>query len=338
MRRLPVRLRLALWHSLLVVAVVTIMGVFLLTVRQVRGNWLLLAVALIAIAVLSFAGSYWFASRMLGPVSEITRVAKQIAATGRLQERVVVPPAQDELRELASTLNEMLERLERNVRRQRQFLADASHELRGPLMVIRGNLDLLQMDLPAQDRKASAREASEEAERMARLVSDLLFLAEEDAHERMQSEPVLLHEVVLEVWQRALTLDMGAHELELACNEPGAVLGDRHRLTQLVWNLVENALRYTDAGGRITVCLRNTGQESVLAVSDTGIGIPAEHIPHLFERFYRVDRARSKEESSTGLGLPIVKQVVEAHGGRIDVQSELGAGSTFTVTLPTHTM
>ena len=251
------------------------------------------------------------------------------------QVRVFSQSDDHELRELASTLNEQLARLERNVRRQRQFLADASHELRGPLMVIRGNLDLLQMDLPPEERKAAAREASEEAERMAHLIGDLLFLAEEDAHDRIQSEPVPFQEIVFEVWQRAANLDAGAHELLFERNDEAIILGDRYRLTQMLWNLVENALRYTDPGGRVSVRSSNTGPHVELIVSDTGIGIPAEHTELLFERFYRVDRARSRNESSTGLGLPIVKQVVEAHGGHISVQSELGAGSSFTVVLPT---
>ncbi len=243
-------------------------------------------------------------------------------------------PQGAELRELAAAFNEILARLEQNVRRQRQFLADASHELRGPLMVIRGNLDLLQMDLPAEERRAAAREAAEEAERMARLIADLLFLAEEDAHDRLESRPVALEDVVGEVWQRATTVDAGRHTLTLKCNEPAVVLGDRHRLTQMLWNLIENALHYTDAGGRVTVCSRLRDRVVELTVADTGIGIPAEHIPRLFERFYRVDRQRSRTESSTGLGLPIVKQVAEAHGGSVRVESRLGAGSTFVVVLP----
>lgn len=249
-------------------------------------------------------------------------------------DRLIPGPQDQELRALAAAFNDLLARLEQNVRRQRQFLADASHELRGPLMVIRGNLDLLQMDLPPAEAKAAAREAADEAERMARLIADLLFLAEEDAHERLQSQPVALAEVVAEVWQRATTVDGGAHTLALSCNDPAVVLGDRHRLTQMLWNLVENALRYTDPGGRVTLCSRALGHVVEITITDTGIGIPAEHIPRLFERFYRVDRARTRDQSSTGLGLPIVKQVAEAHGGSVRVESRLGEGSTFIVTLP----
>ena len=330
--RLPARLRLALQHSLAPVILAAVSGAVLLALGMVGWPVALAAVALTGGCVL--AVNYWLVGLTLGPIAEITRVARQIAATGRLEDRVPLPPAHDELQELVNTLNAMLARLERNVLRQRRFLADASHELRGPLMVIRGNLDLLQMDLPADERKAGAREAAEEADRMARLVGDLLFLAEEDAHERLQSEPVHLEDIVAEVWQRACSLDVDVHEMVLACNEPVVVLGDHYRLTQMLWNLVENALRYTNEGGRVTLCSRLSGEQVELTIADTGIGIPAEHIPHLFERFYRVDRARLRVETSTGLGLPIVKQVAEAHGGEVRVTSQLGAGSTFTVLLP----
>lgn len=293
-----------------------------------------LGIAGLAAVLLALLGSWWLMGRALQPIVEVTRVAKRIAATGQVEERVAVPAARDELYELASTLNEMLARQEQTVRRQRQFMVDASHELRGPLMVIRGNLDLLQMDMPSEDRRASAREATEEAERMAHLVGDLLFLAERDAHERLDSQPVALNEVVDQIWQRVCGLDAGKHELVLECNEPAIVVGDPYRLGQMIWNLVDNALRYTNPGGQVRLCLRNHGQVAELAVTDTGIGIPAAHLPHIFERFYRVDRARSRNESSTGLGLPIIKQVAETHGGQVRVHSEAGIGTAFTVALP----
>ncbi len=341
-RRLNARLRLGLWFSLfqflatlLIAALLMLVGRSLGLIDGTLPDALgLLGIAALAAMLITLASSRWLTAHALRPIVEVTRVAKRIAATGQVGERVAVPPAHDELFELTTTLNEMLERLDQTVRRQRQFLADASHELRGPLMVIRGNLDLLQMDLSAEDRRASAAEASEEAERMARLVGDLLFLAEQDAHERLDSAPVALNEVVAEVWQRACTLDAGRHQLVLECNEPAVVLGDRYRLSQMLWNLVDNALRYTNPGGSVRLCLRNLGQVAALTVADTGISIPAEHVPHIFERYYRVDRARSRNESSTGLGLPIVKQVAEAHGGQVRVHSEPGVGTTFTVALP----
>jgi two-component system OmpR family sensor kinase len=301
------------------------------TLRATR-RLLLLAAAGAALA--SLVGGWWLTGRALGPVAEVTRVARRIAATGQFEQRLAVPPARDELGELTATFNEMLARLEKTFDHQREFLADVSHELRGPLMVIRGNLDLLKLDLPDGERQESAREATEELERMTRLVADLLFLAEVDAQEMVHHEPVALHEVVSEVWTRARELDAGAHELVVDRNDPLTVRGDRHWLGQVLWNLVENALRYTPAGGRVTLALSRHGPVAELMVADTGPGIAAEHLPRLFERFYRVDRTRSRQQGGTGLGLAIVQQVVQAHGGQVRVRSQPGEGSTFTIALP----
>ena len=296
----------------------------------------LLAVAAGGAALAGLVGVWWLTARALGPIAEVTRVARQIATTGQFERRIAAPPARDELGELAATFNDMLARLERTFRRQREFLADASHELRGPLMVIRGNLDLLNMELPENERRESVGEAIEEVERMSRLASDLLFLAEVEARQVVEQEPVALDDVVADVWERAKGLDAGSHELLLARSDPTTVRGDRERLEQLLWNLVENALRYTPAGGRVTVSLRADGQVAELAVADTGVGVPPEHLPRIFDRFYRVDPARSRKQGSTGLGLAIVRQVAEAHGSRVRVHSKPGEGTTFTVVLPLH--
>jgi signal transduction histidine kinase len=201
-------------------------------------------------------------------------------------------------------------------------------------MVIRGNLDLLRLGLPEEERRASVREASEEVERMSRLAADLLLLAEADAEEIVEREPVSLDSVVRAAWERARHVDGGAHEVRLSRAEPSTVLGDHTRLDQLVWNLVENALRYTPAGGRVEIDLVRQEGEVLLVVSDTGVGIPAEHLPRIFERFYRVDKARSKSNGGTGLGLAIVRSIAETHGGRVGVSSVVGRGTTFTVWLP----
>ncbi len=294
----------------------------------------LLGMAAFVTALLSLVGGWWVRMRSMRPVADVTRVARQIAATGQFEQRIAIPETQDELRDLVTTFNDMLARLERTFRRQRDFLADASHELRGPLMVIMGNLDLLQMELPQAERRESAREARDEAQRMSRLVSDLLFLAEEDAQERLEHRPVPLHEVLFSVWERACTVDAAKHQVVIIHNDATIVQGDRDRLAQMIWNLVENALRYTGAGGRVSLGLLNHGQVAELTVADTGLGIAPEHLRHIFERFYRVDRARSHRYGSSGLGLAIVKQVVEAHGGQVRVRSEQGVGTTFTVALP----
>jgi len=304
------------------------LDVTLRDLRRLLGLLTLLAV------LLAVAGGWWLRRQAMRPVAEVSRVARDIAATGRFERRIAIPQTQDELRDLAATFNEMLARLERTFRRQRDFLADASHELRGPLTVIRGNLELLQMDLPEAERQQSAAEAAEEVKLMSRVVSDLLFLAADDAQEQLERQAVPVHELVSTAAERARNLDAGQHRVTISCNDPTVVRGDRDRLGQMLWNLVENGLRYTDPGGTITLGLHNHGSVAELTVADTGVGIPAEHLPHIFERFYRVDGARSRRHGSTGLGLAIVKQVAEAHGGQVRVRSEAGAGTTFTVALP----
>ena len=287
-----------------------------------------------AAAVAGLLGGWWLTARALGPIAEVTRVASRIAATGQFERRLALSPAKDELGDLTATFNDMLDRLEGTFRRQREFIADASHELRGPLMVIRGNLDLLKMNLPEEDRAECAQEAAEEVQRMSRLVSDLLFLSEVDAQETLQHQPVALHEVVGEVLDRVKELDAGRHQMQVSQSDRCVVEGDRERLLQLLWNLLDNALRYTPTGGTVSVAVRQHGQVAELIVADTGVGISAEHLPHIFERFYRVDKSRSREQGGSGLGLAIVKQIAEAHGGQVRVRSEVGEGTVFTVLLP----
>lgn len=285
-------------------------------------------------AILALVSGWWLTAHGLRPIAEVTRVARRIAATGQFEQRIEKPQTHDEVAELTATFNEMLASLEKTFQRQREFIADVSHELRGPLMVIRGNLDLLKRNMPEAEREECAIEVAEEVDRMSRLVSDLLFLAEVDAQEVVEHLPVAFHEVVHEVWERARGVDGSCHEILLAHNDPATVLGDRDRLGQMLWNLVENALRYTPERGQVILSLRNHQQLAELIVADTGVGISAKHLPRVFERFYRIDRARSHDRGSTGLGLAIVKQVAEAHGGQVRVRSELGAGSSFTVAIP----
>lgn len=297
-------------------------------------TWLL-TLAAVASALLAMAGGWWLTGRALGPVAAVTRTASAIARTGEFEQRITPPPAQDELRDLTATFNEMLARLARTFQRQREFLGNASHELRGPLTVIQGNLDLLRLELPEIERQMSVDAAANEVARMSRLVADLLFLAEVDTERTVRRETVRLDAVVAETWQRASLVDSGSHALTIAGNTPTTIRGDRDRVTQAVANLVQNALYYTPEGGAVTLRLENHGSTAELSVADTGIGISAEHLPHIFERFYRIDRARSRVANSTGLGLAIVKEVVEAHGGQVHVTSEPGEGSTFTILLPT---
>lgn len=298
----------------------------------------LVTIAAVVATVLAVAGGWWLTGQALAPIADVTKVAQAIAATGRFEQRIALPAAEDEVGQLVQTLNEMLARLERMFVLQREFLADASHELRGPLMVIRGNLDLLRLGIPEDERRVSVREASEEIERLSRLASDLLFLAATDAAEAVEQEPVRLDEVVAGAWERGRLADGGLHQIRLGRNEACEVIGDRMRLEQLAWNLVENALRYTPAGGRVELELARDGNQATLVVSDTGVGIAAEHLSRIFERFYRVDKARSRRDGGTGLGLAIVKSVAETHQGRVSVSSGQGEGTTFTVMLPVQSV
>jgi len=267
----------------------------------------LTAIAAIVATVAAVAGAWWLTARALRPVSDVTRVARSIAATGRFEQRIAGPAADDEVGHLVVTFNEMLARLEQTLVAQREFLADASHEFRGPLMVIRGNLDLLRLGLPEDERRASVREASEEIEQMSRLASDLLFLAAAEADETLDQEAVHFDEIVSAACERARTVDGGLHQVVLRPSEATVVVGDHTRLSQLVWNLIENALRYTPAGGRVEVSLASRDDSAVLTVRDTGVGIAQEELPRVFERFYRVDKSRSRALGGSGIGLTIAR-------------------------------
>lgn len=301
-----------------------------------RATRQLLVVSAAAAALGCVLAGWWLTGRALRPIAELTQAARRIRATGQPDQRIRLPGPRDELHELTVTFNEMLASIERTFARQREFLADASHELRGPLMVVRGNLNLLRRGLPEDEAREAIRDAEEEIERISRLVSDLLFLAEADTNEVIERHSVELDEVLAEVWQRASRIDAATHDLVLAERQPAMVLGDRERLIQLLWNLVENALRYTPAKGRVSLALRASGDIAELVVADTGVGIGPEHLPRIFDRFYRADPVRSREAGSTGLGLAIVKQIAEAHGGQVRVRSASGEGTTFTVVLPIH--
>jgi signal transduction histidine kinase len=226
----------------------------------------------------------------------------------------------------------MIEQLDRLLQSQRTFVADASHELRGPLTVIRGNLDLLKRNLSEEDRSESIRVLEAEMTRMTRIVNDLLVLAEVESGPLEQQQTVSLKDILLDSQDRALLL-AGNRKITIERQEDLWVKGDGHKLDQMANNLVSNAVKYTPDGGTITLSLFQDGDWARLEVADTGIGIAPEHLPHIFDRFYRVDKAHSRAGGGTGLGLAIVKGIAQQHGGTVTVNSELGKGSTFTVRL-----
>jgi signal transduction histidine kinase len=228
----------------------------------------------------------------------------------------------------------MLARLETLFQTQQRLVADVSHELRTPLTTIQGNLDLLRRGAAADpDIRAEGLQAiADETARMSRMVNDLLLLAQADAGLKLRLQPVELDTLLLEVYRQAQFMAQGV-TVRLGAEDQGSVLGDNDRLRQLLLNLVDNALKYTPTGGQVTLEMRRTDGWVAVAVADTGVGIAAEDLPHIFERFYRADRSRTRSGGS-GLGLAIARWIAQAHGGRLEVASKVGQGSTFTLWLP----
>ncbi len=301
--------------------------------RQLVGNlsWILVVALGLGAAV-----GYWLAGVALRPIQEATTTALEITRTGRLDRRVPITRSRnDEIGTLINTFNEMLARLQELFEKQRRFSADVSHELRTPLTTLLGNITLLKRweTLPAAERAEMLAEMEVEAERMRRMISDLLLLSQADADRVLVRERVELDTLLLEVYRQARRRAED-REIVLVREEQAVVMGDAERLRQMLVNLVNNAIQYTPPGGRIELSVACLGNQAQITVSDTGQGIAPEDLPYIFDRFYRADKARSRAAGGTGLGLSIVKWVVDAHGGEIDVQSQVGKGSTFRVRLP----
>jgi two-component system OmpR family sensor kinase len=279
----------------------------------------------------AIAATWLLVGRALSPLARIAATAERIATTGDVNVQVSATQS-GEVGRLGRSFNRMVERLRRLIELQRQLLADTSHELRNPLTVIRTDLDLLKENLDQDTRQEVAVEAEEEAQRMSRLVDDLLLLARQEATSPSELQPVDLEALAQEAVDRFRQL-APEHTIALV-TEPVAVRGDPDRLRQLLANLLDNAVRYTPSGGRVSVAVARDGARACIAVEDTGVGIEPRHLPRIFDRFYRVDPARGRATGGTGLGLAIVKHVAETHGGQVRAESELGRGTRFTVTLP----
>ncbi|MBX3064803.1 MAG: ATP-binding protein [Anaerolineae bacterium] len=293
---------------------------------------LMIAVSVVAL-VLSFMVGSVIAAQALQPIDLISNAAREIAAADDLSKRIPYEGPPDELGQLTNTFNATLERLERLFLVQRRFVADVSHELRTPLTTIQGNLDLMRR---MGDDPISRAAIEGEVKRMTRLVGDLLLLAQADSGRMPLRETVVdLDSLVLEVYNETKLIAEGV-DLKIDMLEPVRVRGDGDRLKQLLLNLVTNALKYTPVDGKVSLNLKKTEGYAYLSVTDTGIGIPKEDLPHIFDRFYRVDKARDRKMGGFGLGLSIASWIVEAHRGRIWAESEVGKGSTFIVQLPAY--
>jgi signal transduction histidine kinase len=271
----------------------------------------------------------------------IEKISHDVAAIsdGRsLHRRLSIENAGEEFERLVATLNDMIERLETSFMGLRRFTADASHELKTPLTVLRADVERAMSETSQSERMVALEEALHETTRMADLVESLLTLARADEGRfDIHREPVELKPLVDDVYETALILGEGAGvavNLQFTANV--TVMADRTRLRQLFLNLVTNAIKYTPAGGKVDIGLGLHPDNVTFAVRDTGIGIAAADVPYIFERFWRADRVRSRmsERGGFGLGLAISQWIAQAHGGTLTASSRLGRGSLFTVTLP----
>jgi heavy metal sensor kinase len=287
--------------------------------------------------LLAALGGYWMSRRALAPVDEITRSARNIGAQN-LAMRLAVPPTGDELERLATTLNEMLSRLDGTFQRITQFTADASHELRTPVSVMRTSAELaLRKPRAETEYREALSLILRESEKVSRLIDQLLTLARADSSSTaLPITRINLNETLQKAWEET-NVPANAKRLNADDFVPAApvwVNGDPASLERLFLILLDNAVKYTADGGRIELRLSTDDGFAVAEVRDTGIGIAPEDVAHIFDRFYRSDRARSRETGGTGLGLAIGRWIAQAHGGEIRVQSEPSKGSSFQVRLP----
>ena len=299
-----------------------------------------LALALVILLLLAMGitglAAWVVTGKALAPLAMVTRVATQITKADDLSRRIPLAGSpQDEVGQLIRAFNETLERLEDLFTRQRRFLADVSHELRTPLTVIKGNVGLVRKLGEADEESLNGIE--QEVDRLTRMVGDLLLLAQaESGRLPLALGPVDLDTVLLEVFQQMRVL--AGEKIQIRVTEIDQVLvtGDRDRLKQVLVNLVGNAVQYTPGGGTVSLALRKTDQQVQIIINDTGQGIPAADLPHIFERFYRGEKSRKRSSASSGfgLGLSIAFWIVKAHGGTIEVTSKEGQGTTFCVWLP----
>jgi heavy metal sensor kinase len=289
----------------------------------------------LAVVLLAGVGGMFLANRTLKPVDHITDIAREIGE-GDLSRRINIK-SEDEMGRLASTLNGMIARLEEAFQKQRQFAADASHEMRTPLAIIQAESSL------ALDRKRTQSEyrrslelVSQEVTYMSEIISKLLLLSRNGAgSEALTFQEVNLKDLLIELSSdvEALVQEKGV-TFSLGQMDSLTVKGDRLRLKQLFLNVLENAVRYTPSGGTISSSVVKKNGSAFVSISDTGIGIPTEDLPFIFDRFYRVDKARSRADGGMGLGLAIASSIAKLHGGGIEVESQVGKGSTFHIALP----
>jgi heavy metal sensor kinase len=306
----------------------------------------------LALMVASLGGQF-LAHKALKPVDDITQTARMITSQN-LNQRIVPPKVKDEISRLIETFNGMISRLDQSFRQIKQFSSDASHELKTPLTILKGEVEvMLRKDRTQQEYQQTLKSNLEEINRMSQIVEDLLLLSKADTGEiKLNKGDINLTEILTEV---VAQMDVLARSKRVALSASNNhqdihIFGDALRMRELLINLIENGIKYTEEGGSIHISLQKENPPGVrnqsdrlekererfvkIIVADTGIGISKEDQEKIFSRFFRVDKARSREQGGSGLGLSICKWIVEAHQGEIEVESEVGKGSSFIVTLP----
>jgi signal transduction histidine kinase len=295
----------------------------------------IMAIATVITVLMAAYGSWLAVGRALAPLDTITETAEQINRADDLARRIPYDgPKGDEIGSLIEAFNQTLERLETLFTSQQRFLADVSHELRTPLTVIKGNVDLMRRMRSLDEESLTS--IDQEAGRLTRLVGGLLLLAQaESGSVSLNMKSVELDTLLLEVFQEMQVLAGEKIELHLTEIDQIQVNGDRDRLKQVLLNLVGNAIQYTPQGGDVFLSLGIVAEQARLIIRDTGPGIPAADLPHIFERFYRAEKSRTRSKATGfGLGLSIANWIVDKHGGRIEVDSKEGQGTTFCIWLP----
>jgi len=290
-----------------------------------------------AVLLLTALIGRFIARRALKPVAKITQTAKDIGSGANLSQRIPVSEVKDEIGELALTFNSMMDRLESSFTQMRQFSSDASHELRTPLTVLRGQSELaLGKERQPEEYQEVISSNLEEVQYMSNVLEDLFLLSKSDENQiALDCESVDLKSLIEEVCKHAEIIASDKNiKIIIAYLEGVQVYGDPVRLRQMIWNVVVNGIKYTQHEGEVKISGQDKGDGVQIIIQDNGIGISEEDLPLVFNRFYRVDKARSRQEGGTGLGLSICKFIVGAHKGSINLKSKLGEGTKFKITLP----
>jgi heavy metal sensor kinase len=304
------------------------------TLRNLR---IFLFTAVPSVLVFATLFARFLARRALKPISKIIKTARDIGQGQELSQRIPVFKVQDELGQLALTFNEMMDRLENSFAQMRQFSSDASHELRTPLTVLQGQNELVLSKLrdPKEYQEVIISNL-EEIKYMSKVLEDLFVLSRSDENQVLLNYKRMdLRDLVEEVCRHAEILaEEKDISIVIAFLEQVKINGDEVRLRQMVWNILHNGIKYTQPGGELKVSLLEESGFALLSIQDTGIGIPEKDLPFIFDRFYRVDKARSKDEGGSGLGLSICRHIAEAHKGEIKVESKPGLGTRFKIHIP----